>query len=131
MHFNKVPRGLWIKLGINLYECTERQYLLIVDYFSKFPNIYKLNSLSSDTVFNELKEIFSENSIAKVIISDEMPQVRSEFRENTQEWGSPTSISNPHHTTINPMEKKDLSELLDTLTKAYQSGQDQDIALLC
>ena len=61
-----------------------------------------------------------------------MPQFRSEFRDNTQEWGSPTSISNPHYTTTNPMVKqKDLSELSDTLTKAYQRGQDADMALLC
>ena len=40
-------------------------------------------------------------------------------------------MSSPHHTTINLMEKQTgLSELLDTLTKAYQSGQDLDMALL-
>ena len=96
---------------------------MIVDYFSKLQTICNLNSLSSDTEFNELKEIFSENGIAKDIISDEVPQFRSEFRDFTQECGSPTSISNPYHTTINQMVKqKDLSELSDTLTKAYQSG---------
>ena len=36
MQPHEVPRGPWIKLGMDLFEHNKRQYLLIVDYFSKF-----------------------------------------------------------------------------------------------
>ena len=52
MHSHEVPRGSWIKLGIDLFEHNKRQYLLIVDYFSKFPFICKLHNLSTGTVIN-------------------------------------------------------------------------------
>ena len=113
LHSHEVPRGPWIKSGIDLFELNKRQYLLIVDHFSKFPFINKLHSLSTGTVINELKGLFSENSIPEVIISDRGPQFRSKFRNFAQEWGF--SISNPHHTTISLMEKqRDLSELSKT-----------------
>ena len=50
------------------------------------PFIHKLHSLSTGTVINELKGLFSENDIPEVIISDGGPQFRSEFRNFTQEW---------------------------------------------
>ena len=87
LHSHEVPRGPWIKLGIDLFELNKREYLLIVDYFSKFPFICKLCSLSTDTVISELKGLFRENGIPEVIISDGGPQFRSEFRNFAQEWG--------------------------------------------
>ena len=80
----EVPRVSWLKLGIDLFEQNKGQYLLILDYVSKFPFIYKLHSLSTGTVINELKALFSENGIPKVIISDGRPQFRSEFRNFAQ-----------------------------------------------
>ena len=73
MYSNEVPRGPWIKLGIDLFEDNKRQYLLIVDYFSKFPFIHKLHNLSTGTVINEVKGLFSENGIPEVIISEGGP----------------------------------------------------------
>ena len=83
-----------------------------MDYFSKFQFIHKLYSLSTGTVINELKGLFSENGIPEVIISDGGPQFRFEFRI-AQEWGFQHIQS--HHTTISLMEKqRDLSELSKT-----------------
>ena len=82
MHSHEVPRGPWIKLGIDLLEHNTRQYVLIVDYFSKFPFIHKFHNLSTSTVINELKGLFSESGIPKVIISDGGPQFR-QFRNFT------------------------------------------------
>ena len=50
MHSHDIPRGPWIKLGIDLFEHNKKHYILIVDYFSKFPIICKLHSLSTGTV---------------------------------------------------------------------------------
>ena len=54
MHSHDVPRGPWIKLGADLFEHNKKQYLLVVDYFSKFPIIRKLHSLSTGAVISKL-----------------------------------------------------------------------------
>ena len=89
MHSHEVPRGPWIKLGIDLFEHNMRQYVLIVDYFSKFPFIHKLHNLSTGTVINELKGLFSENGIPKVIISDGGPQFRLQIQKLCTRLGIP------------------------------------------
>ena len=131
MQSHEVPRGPWIKLGIDLFEHNKRQYLLIVDYFSKFPFIHKLHGLSTGTVINELKGLFSENGIPEVIISDGEPQFRSEFRNFAQEWGFQHIQSSPYHHQSNGEAERFVRTVKDTLTKAHQSGQDPDMALLC
>ena len=75
-----------MKLSIDLFEQNKKQCILIVDYFSKFSIIYRLHSLSTCTVINELKGIFSKNGIPKVIISDGGLQLRLEFSNFAQEW---------------------------------------------
>ena len=131
LYSHEVPRGPWIKLGIDLFEHNKRQYLLIVDYFSKFPFIRKLHSLSTGTVSNELKGLFSENGIPEVINSDGGPEFRPEFRNFTQEWGFQHIQSPPYHHQLNGEAERFVRTVKDTLTKAHQSGQDPDMALLC
>ena len=130
MQPHEVPRGTWIKLGIDLFEHNKRQYLLIMDYFSKFPFIHKLHSLSTGTVINELKGLFSENGIPEVIISNGGPQFRSEFRNFAQEWGFQHIKCSPYHYQSNGEAESFVRTVKDTLTKAHQSGQDPDMALL-
>ena len=81
MHPHDTPKGPWMKLGVDLFEHNKKQYLLVVDYFSKFPIIRKLHSLSTGSIISKLKGIFSENGIPETLISDGGPQFRSEFKE--------------------------------------------------
>ena len=120
MQPHEVPRGTWIKLGIDLFEHNKRQYLLIMDYFSKFPFIHKLHSLSTGTVINELKGLFSENGIPEVIISNGGPQFRSEFRNFAQEWGFQHIKCSPYHYQSNGEAESFVRTVKDTLTKAHQ-----------
>ena len=130
MHSHSVPKGPWMKLGIDLFEHNKKQYLLIVDYFSKFPIIRKLQGLSTGYVISELKGIFGENGIPETVISDGGPQFRSEFKEFARQWGFEHIQSSPHHHQSNG-EAGIVRTIKDTLTKAQQSGQDLDMALLC
>ena len=131
MHSHDVPRGPWIKLGVDLFEHNKKQYLLVVDYFSKFPIIRKLHSLSTGAVIRELKEIFGENGIPDTLITDGRPQFRSEFKDFARKWGFDHIQSSPHHHQSNGEAERFVRTIKDTLTKAYQSGQDPDMALLC
>ena len=131
MHPHNTPKGPWMKLGVDLFEHNKKQYLLVVDYFSKFPIIRKLHSLSTGSIISELKGIFSENSIPETLISDGGPQFRSEFKEFACEWGFEHLQSSPHYHQSNGEAERFVRTIKDTLSKAYQSGQDPGMALLC
>ena len=97
MQSHEVPKAPWTKVGIDLFEYNKQQYLLVVDYNSKFPYTRRLHSPNTSTVINKLKEIFAENGIPETVITDGRPQFRSEFKEFAKKWRFQHIQSSPHH----------------------------------
>jgi len=58
-----LPDHPWQKLGSDLFELKSSQYLLVVDYFSRFVEISKLSFTTSLSVIAALKSIFSRHRI--------------------------------------------------------------------
>ena len=74
---DEVPTAPWHKVGMDLFSFKGRDYLLVVDYFSNYPEVCLLNDTHSSSVILKLKSIFSRFSISKVVISDNGPQFSS------------------------------------------------------
>ena len=60
---HSVPSFPWQKLGCDLFDYQGAQYLLVADYYSKYPILRKLNSTTSAAIINHLKSIFAEHGI--------------------------------------------------------------------
>ena len=97
MQSHEVPKAPWTKVGIDLFEYNKQQYLLVVDYYSKFPYTRMLHSPNTSTVINKLKEIFAENGIPETVITDGGPQFRSQFKEFAKKWRFQHIQFLPHH----------------------------------
>ena len=85
---NKVafPDYPWQVVGTDLFKLKGVQYLLIVDYFSLYPEVTKLTSTTSATTISVLKSIFSRHGIPEVLRSDNGPQYSSkEFSDFARE----------------------------------------------
>ena len=55
-------------------------YLVVVDAYSKYPEIVKMNSTTSEATCRALRDIFSRHGLCEVLVSDNGPQfVSSEF----------------------------------------------------
>ena len=55
---SKQPNYLWQKVATNLFELKGVTYLLVVDYFSRFPEVAKLTTTTSASVIAALKTYF-------------------------------------------------------------------------
>ena len=66
----ETPQTKWEQLGLDLFTLRNTHYLLVVDYFSQFPVVRKLQSLHSMGVIKHLKEIFTEIGVPRCIVSD-------------------------------------------------------------
>ena len=73
-----LPDYLWQMVGVDLFELEKDQYLLIVDYFSHYPEVFKLSSTTSAAVVKVMKSIFSHHGIPEVVKSDNGPQFSAE-----------------------------------------------------
>ena len=65
----EVPSRPWQKLGVDLFFQGSHWYVIITDYYSKYPWIKKLEAISSKEVISALKFCFSEFGIPKEVIS--------------------------------------------------------------
>ena len=54
-----IPDRPWSKVGLYLFTCNGDDFLVIVDYYSKFSEVVQLRDQTSKTVINKLKSVFA------------------------------------------------------------------------
>ena len=104
------------RVGTDLFQWENKQYVLVVDYFLRYIEIALLKETSSDAVINHLKSIFARHGIPEVVISDNGPhnarphhsqkstdlntsQAALAFHKGSKQWGSRKSCTNNQRTT--------------------------------
>ena len=63
----------WTRAGTDLFTLHGKDYLLVVDYHTNYPEISLLPDTSSSTVIKHTKSIFARHRIPKTVISDNGP----------------------------------------------------------
>lgn len=87
-------------------------YLLVVDYYSCFPEVTKLSLTLSSSVITVLKSLFARYGIPEIIQSNHDPQYSSsEFTQVTKAYGVVHIISSPRYPQSNGEDER-MSELL-------------------
>ena len=74
-----VPDGLWLTVAADLFYFDGRDYLL-VDYFSKYPELYRLPDKIAPSVIRAMKEVFARNGMPEKLVSDDMHFYSFEFQ---------------------------------------------------
>ena len=69
-----VPDHPWAKAATYLLSFKEKDYLILVDYYSKFWEIDLLPNTESFTVVRKLKAHFARYGIPDILMSDNGPQ---------------------------------------------------------
>ena len=65
-------------VGVDLFELNKVNYVLLVDYFSRYPEVIKLSTTTSTVVINVMKSVFTRHGIPEVVRSDNGPQFAAE-----------------------------------------------------
>ena len=93
-----LPEFPWQQVGTDLFELKGQHYLLVVDYFSRFPEVIKLASTTCIHVIVMFKAIFSCHGIPEIVRSDNGPQFSSsEFEQFVKSYGFRQVMSSPHY----------------------------------
>ena len=96
------PDSPWLKIATDLFEFKQQQYLLVVDYYSRFIEIAKLENTTAASVINNLKSIFARFGIPQCVVSDNGPQYSCrEFQAFAQSYGFSHITSSPGHSSGN------------------------------
>uniref|UniRef100_A0A3B3XIK9 Integrase catalytic domain-containing protein n=1 Tax=Poecilia mexicana TaxID=48701 RepID=A0A3B3XIK9_9TELE len=126
-----VPTGPWQKVGTDLCHLNGKDYLVIIDYHSNYPEIAQLFNTSAAGVITHMKSVFSRHGIPLVVISDNGPQYNCrEFRQFSQDYGFQHITSSPLHPQGNGKAEKGVQIIKRLLKKSSDSGSDPYLALL-
>ena len=122
-----LPSRPWQKVAADLFELNKAQYLIVVDYFSRYPEVVKLNSTTSISIINILKSIFARHGIPSQLITDNGPQFSSHtFKEFSSTYSFQHVTSSPRYPQSNGMAER----AVGTAKRLLQCAQDPHMALL-
>ena len=107
------------RIGADLFQLNGTNYLLVVDYFSRYVEIAKLYSQTSGSVINHLKSIMAPHGICEYFHSDgRVYFTSSAFKEFAVQYGFDIIISSPKMAQSNGMIERHVGTIKDKLKKA-------------
>ena len=126
-----IPDLPFQKIAMDIMTFQGSDYLVIVDYHSKYPEIVRLSTgKSAKQVISHVKSVCARHGIPAEIVADNMPFSSSHFRDFCAEWGIELTTSSPTYAQSNGQAEKMVGVIKQMLYKADEDGRDPYIALL-
>ena len=119
-----LPTRPWEELGTDVFEFNGKKYLMIVDYYSRFPVIRLLSDMSSHTVCNHFTSVLAEYGLPTTIISDFGSQyVNERFKTKCQQRGITLCFSSLYHHQANSLAERTVGTCKSLLRKALEKDE--------
>ena len=95
------------KVAMDIFHYKRNDYLVIIDYYSRWIEIKQLTSLTSDCVISHVKTVFTTHGIPDVVVSDNGRQFAwDEFRKFAKSWCFAQHTKNPYSPQENGMAER-------------------------
>lgn len=88
---------------MDLFEFENHWYLLIADYYSRYPELYKLQSMTCHVIIKCLQETFARHGIPDILRSDNGPQFDLLKTQEFIEFREKMNFKHVHHITRSQM----------------------------
>ena len=98
------PSALWERVHIDFREWNKNNLLVLVDAFSKWPEMKLMSSTTTQKTIEALNDIFSTHGFPAILVSDNRPQfTSSEFEDYLQGNIITHYKSPPYHPASNEL----------------------------
>jgi hypothetical protein len=125
-----VPQRPWQKVGADIFSFARRDYLLIVDYYSKYPEVALLDDKTASSVIRQFKLMFARHGIPEELVADNMPFASKAVTEFAVEWDFKIVTASPTYPQSNGQSERHIQTIKKLFKKAADEGSDPHIALL-
>ena len=127
----EIPNRIWQRLGIDIFFQGGKWYLLIADYYSKFPIIHSLPSLTSKDVISAVSSSISVFGIPDEIINDNGSQfVAKEYHGFATRYGFKLTTSSPYYSKGCGFTKRQVQTIKNVFNRCTEDGTHANLALL-
>ena len=122
-----LPDYPWQMVGTDLCELKGVHYLVVVDYFSRYPEVHRLTSTTSASIIQVLKAVFARHGIPEVVRSDNGPQYASQlFVDFAKVYGFQHITSSPRF----PQSNGEAERMVQTVKRLLRSSDNPHLAVL-
>jgi hypothetical protein len=122
-----LPQGPWEEIAADLFVFDHCNYLVVIDYYSKWIETAKLLDQTSVSVIKELRRIFSCYGIPSKLRSDNGRCFDSrQMRDFADHWGFTHDTSSPRYPQSNGLAER----AVGIVKKLWSGNGDRDAALL-
>lgn len=125
-----IPTYPWQQLAIDIANFSGKDYLVIVDKFSNWPEIVTLQSKTANEIVAHLSSLFARHGIPESIVSDNNPFNSAAYNTFAQEWGFEPIFTSPHYPQSNGHAERTVQTVKMMLRKCQEDGTSLHYALL-
>ena len=126
---HNIPRRPWQKIGTELFDWNGKPYLIVVDYYSRYPEVAELRDTKATTVIQKTKSFFSRHGIPETIISDNGPQYSSaEYKHFANQYSFTHTTISPKYPQSGGLHEKTVQTVKHILEKYRVTHQDPYLA---
>lgn len=125
-----VPSFPWEKIGVDIFCYNRKDYLLVVDYFSKFPLVLRIEDKAASTVCSSLRSLFAMFGVPVTLFADNMPFASQYMRKFAAEWDFEIVTSSPGFPQSNGQAERAIQTVKSLFKKSEQTSTDSAIALM-
>ena len=128
---HEIPDRPWQKVGTDLFTVDNKQYLVTVDYYSRYFEVDELTSTTSIPIIRKLSAHFARHGIPEAAISDNGPQFAAEeFARFAQTWDFKHVTSSPGYPQSNGLAEKTVQTIKNIFKRAKAEGGNALLSIL-
>ena len=114
-----LPELPWQRVATDLFQWKDSTYLLLVDYYSRYIEIARLDRTTATEVITRMKSIFARHGIPEVVVSDNGPQFSCQsFMEFAKDYQFHHATSSPYYPQGNGEAERAVKTIKDLLRKS-------------
>ena len=124
------PSRPFQRLALDIFHFEHKDYLLMVDYFSKWYAFKEIHSKTAESVIKVLEPMFSIFGIPEEIVADNNPFNSEELCKFADEWDFILTTSSPNYSKSNGLAERHVQTAKTLLRKCADTATNVHLALL-
>lgn len=114
-----------------VFQYRRKNFLIVVDYYSKFVELAELVDMIANTLVKELKKIFARYGIPDLLYTDNGSNyINAKFKIFIKEWDFRHKTSSPNYQQSNGLAKSFVQTIKNILKKACDDNKNPVSAIL-
>ena len=127
------PKRPWQRLASrsDLFTLDNRNYGLLVDYYSRYFEIMQLRNTLVSAVIEAIQSLLARHGVCDEMVTNNGPQyISNDFQKFSSSWGFKHTLTSPYHPKANGLAEKCVQIIKNILKKSKQDKQNPYLGLL-